>query len=428
MEAQDGAHVALGLVHDLLVVGLHQQRQGHAVRSQRRLDDVGNIVLVLLLVVVGQILSGELLVLAQVVVRPVRHAPQFAPAEGEAVLEVRGGLGVEGQFLRRVVPQTEVLLPDTQAREPVVAEGPPVLEPLQIRAGLAEEFQLHLFKLPDAEDEVPRGNLVAEGLAHLAHAEGQFPPGGALDGREVHKDALGRLRAEIDFVGRVLRDALVGLEHEVEAADVGEVALPASGTGNLFLPDEGNQFLLAHGLHGDIQALLPHIVLHQLVGPVAHFAGLAVDEGVVEGGDVAGGHPHLGIHENGGVQAHVVGALLDEFLPPGPLHVVFQLHAQRTVIPAVGQAAVNLAAREHEAPALAQGHQLLHALVLIVHVCLLLLSSPGGARNAGYGKTAPAGRFSGKTMLLHPIWMVYMITRGPFLVKARCREARDKRP
>ena len=162
--------------------------------------------------------------LLQVVVGPVRHAPQLAPAEGEQVLEVRGGLGVEGQLLLLVVPEPQVLLLDAQAHQPVVAVGPPVLEPLQVRAGLAEELQLHLLELPDAEDEVAGGDLIAEALAHLAHAEGQLAAGGALDGGEVDKDALGGLRPQVHLAGGVLGDALVGLEHQVELADVGEVA------------------------------------------------------------------------------------------------------------------------------------------------------------------------------------------------------------
>ena len=54
------------------------------------------------------------------------------------------------------------------------------------------------------------------------------------------------------------------------------------------------------------------------------------------------GHPDLWIHQNGGVLPHVVGALLNKLLPPGPLDVVLQLHTQGTVIPGIGQSAINL--------------------------------------------------------------------------------------
>ena len=112
--------------------------------------------------------------LGQVVVGPVRHAPQLAPAEGEEELEVRGALGVEAQLLGAVVTQPQVLLADVQVQQPLLAEGAPVLEPLQVGAGLAEELQLHLLELTGAEGEVARGDLVAEALAHLAMPKGSF--------------------------------------------------------------------------------------------------------------------------------------------------------------------------------------------------------------------------------------------------------------
>ena len=305
--------------------------------------------------------------LGQVVVGAVGHAPQLAPAEGEEVFEVGGGLGVEGQLLGLVIPEAEVLFLDVQPDQPVVAVGPPILEPLQVGVGLAEELQLHLLELPDAEDEVAGGDLVAEALAHLAHAEGELAAGGPLDGGEVDEDALGGLGPQVAHGGGVLGDADGGFEHEVELADVGEVMLAAAGAGDLLFPDEGDQVLLGHGLHVHVQAVLLDIALHQLVGPVAHLAGLAVDEGVVERGHVPGGDPDLGVHEDGGVQPHVVGVLLDELLPPGALDVVFELHAQGAVVPAVGEAAVDLAAGEDEAPALAQGDDLLHGLLGVFH-------------------------------------------------------------
>ena len=109
--------------------------------------------------------------LREVVVGAVGNAPQLAPAEGEQELEVRGGLGVEAQLLGIVVAQAEVLVLQADRQQPVVAERAPVVEPLQVGARLAEELQLHLLELADAEDEVARRDLVAEGLADLADAE-----------------------------------------------------------------------------------------------------------------------------------------------------------------------------------------------------------------------------------------------------------------
>ncbi len=108
---QHGAHILLALgVHEvLLVVGLAQEGQRHTVTAQRRLDDVGNVVLVRLGVEVLEALAGGLLMTAQVVVGAVCNAPQLAPVgEREGVLDVGGGAAVEGQLGGLVVAQAQI--------------------------------------------------------------------------------------------------------------------------------------------------------------------------------------------------------------------------------------------------------------------------------------------------------------------------------
>ena len=369
VKAKDHPHVVLLGVHHLFVIGVAEDGKDRALHAQRGLDDVGDIVLVLVLVVVGQVLARGVLVLGQVVVGAVGHAPQLAPAEGEEELKVGGGFGVEAQLLGVVVPQAQVLVLQTDGQKPVVAELPPVLEPLLVGARLAEELQLHLLKLPDPEDEVARGDLVAEGLADLADAEGELAPGGTLDIDEVGKNALSGLRPEVDGIFSVLGDPLEGLEHQVELADIGKVVLAAGGAGDVMLLHELLHLRLGEGVDGlgQVHALLVAVVLNELVRPEALVALAAVHQGVGEAGQMARGHPGLGVHQNGGVQTHVVGVLLDKFLPPGPFDVVFQLRAQGAVVPGVGQAAVDLGPGEDKAPALAQGDDLFHGFFTVVH-------------------------------------------------------------
>ena len=136
------------------------------------------------------------------------------------------------------------------------------------------------------------------------------------------------------------------------------------------LTDEGDHLVIRHGL--DVRALdgvFLQPVLDEFVGSVAHLAGLAVDEGVVEGGDVAGGYPDLRVHEDGRIQADVVGVFLHELLPPGLFDVVLELRAEGAVVPAVGKTAVDLAPGVDKAPVLAQGHELFHRLFRVLH-CL----------------------------------------------------------
>ena len=372
MQPQHHTHVVLAvfiLSHDLLVVGVAQHCQHTALHAQRRLHHIGDVALVGLWVEVGQILAGDVLVLGQVIVGAVRHAPQLAPAEGEQELEVRGGLGVEAQLLRVMIPQPQILVLQADAQQPVVAEGAPVLEPLQISAGLAEKFQLHLLELPDTEDEVAGGDLVAEGLTDLAHAEGQLAPGGALGVDEVGEDALRRLRPQIHGVLGVLGDALEGFEHQVELPDVGEIVLAAGGAGDVVLLDEVLHLLLGEGIDGlgQLHAVLAAPILNELVRPEPLLALPAVHQRIGEAGQMAAGHPGLGVHEDGGVLPHVVGILLNELLPPCLFDVVLQLHAQRAVVPGVGQAPVNFRAGKDEAPVFAQGHDLVHGFFRVFH-------------------------------------------------------------
>ena len=54
------------------------------------------------------------------------------------------------------------------------------------------------------------------------HTEGDLLAGGALDILEVDKDALRGLRPEEDLIFGIFGYALIGLEHQVELADIGE--------------------------------------------------------------------------------------------------------------------------------------------------------------------------------------------------------------
>ena len=101
-------------------------------------------------------------------------------------------------------------------------------------------------------------------------------------------------------------------------------------------------------------------LLDELIRAVTALTGLAVDQRVVEAADVAGSHPDLAVHQDRAVHAHVVLALLYELLPPGTLDVVFELHAQRAIVPGVCQAAINFGACENESAPFAQSDQFVH--------------------------------------------------------------------
>ena len=263
-----------------------------------------------------------------------------------------------------MVPQPKVFFPDTEAGQPVRTEVLPVSEPFEVGAWLAEEFTFHLLEFPGTEGEVAGSNLVAEGLTHLAHAEGQLLSGGALNVSKVDKDTLRGFRPEIAGAGGILRHADGGFEHQVEFADGGEVVLAADGADHIFLlRDEGVHLVEIHRVHVD----LGMHVADQLVRAMAGLAAFAVQQRVGEAGHMAGGDPGLGIHDDRRIQPDVGGAFLHEFLPPRALNVVFQFHAERAVVPGVRQSAVDIRPGIYKAPAFAQGDDFVHGFFTVVH-------------------------------------------------------------
>ena len=98
----------------------------------------------------------------------------------------------------------------------------------------------------------------------------------------------------------------------------------------------------------NLDSLLIHIVLNQLVGAETLFTCLAVHKRIGKTAQMAGSHPCLGVHKYSTVNTHVIRAFLYEFLPPGFLYIVLQLHTEVTVIPCIGKSAVNLRTRVYK--------------------------------------------------------------------------------
>src|SRR5579863_2985002 len=94
-----------------------------------------------------------------------------------------------------VLPQ--VLLADAEVGVPGQAGIDPVLVPVLVGARLDEELHLHLLELAGPEDEVARGDLVAERLANLPDAERDLLPRGLEHVAEVDEDPLRGLRAQV---------------------------------------------------------------------------------------------------------------------------------------------------------------------------------------------------------------------------------------
>jgi hypothetical protein len=214
--------------------------------------------------------------------------------------------------------------------------------PLFVSAGLDEELHFHLLELAGTEDEVARGDLIAEGLADLADAEGRLLPCHLNDIGEVHEDALRSFRTQIMQPGFVLDSAQIGLEHHVEVPRLSPLAARAAvRTGDL--------------LQAGWLATLPRLeILFQVVGSESPVTRQAFGQRVVEGSDMPRGHPHAAWQDHRRVKADDVLPLGDHRLPPLLLDVLLELDAERAVVPGRARAAVDLSRGKDEATALAQ--------------------------------------------------------------------------
>ena len=158
----------------------------------------------------------------------------------------------------------------------------------------------------------------------------------------------------------------MSFEHHVKFTNICKVALAAAGAGNLLFADICDKLLIRKPIGNHVDAVLLVVALNEMVRSVAHFALLAVDKRVVEVDNVTGGNPNLRIHQNCRVKPHIIGILLHEFSPPGALDVVFKLHAERTVIPAVGESAVDFAAGVDYAAVFAEGYDFVHGFFRVI--------------------------------------------------------------
>ncbi len=383
VQAQHDTRLTLYLV---LVVSVDQEGERRAVGAGCRLDHVGKEALARVLVEVREVLAAVLRVLLQIEVAAVRDALELGPAEGELVLDVGAAARVVRELVRAVLAQPQVLGLDAEAHVPVEALLLPVLVPVRVLAGLDEELHFHLLELARAEEEVARRDLVAERLADLRDAERQLLARGVEHVREVHEHALGGLGTQEHDVRVLLDGPHEGLEHQVELPRLGELAAALAGMA-------GRQ---------DAAALLGEVV-----GAEAHLALLAVDERVGEAGDVPRRLPDARVHQDRAVEPHDVAARPDHLTPPRFFDVALELDADRAVVPAAREPAVDLARLEDQAAALREVDDALHAPRLaVVHVRRRLAclghrcSAPPRCRRAARRPTAAPRRRGGGTRAL----------------------------
>ena len=132
--------------------------------------------------------------------------------------------------------------------------------------------------------------------------------------------------------------------------------------------DKGHHFLVAPCSRIVICIVFCRIVFNQLVRTVSGFTNFTIHERIGKSTQMSGCHPSLRIHQNGAVQPHIIRTFLDEFFPPRVFDIVFQLHAQRTVVPSIRQSPVYFRTAVYNSAVFTQRNNFFHGLFLVIHV------------------------------------------------------------
>jgi hypothetical protein len=186
------------------------------------------------IVVIAEVLAGVLAVAAQIEVGPVVDALGLVPSERILELDVDRFRRVVRSFILRVFAEPQDGVRDPQVGVPLPASREPLVEEARRVIGTAEVLHLHLLELARAKDEVPRRDLVPEGLTDLRDPERQPSPRRLLDVLEVDEDPLRRLRTQPRDRRGVLR----------RADDVLNMRLNRRGSASFFSPQFGQATLV----------------------------------------------------------------------------------------------------------------------------------------------------------------------------------------
>ena len=146
--------------------------------------------------------------------------------------------------------------------------------------------------------------------------------------------------------------------------------LAAARTADVIVINVLFHLLLGPAVYGtlDLDVVLCHIVLDELICTETLFTALAVHQRVREAANMTGSNPGHRVHQDRGVKTYIVLALLHKFLAPCCLDVVLELKAERTVFTGLCKTALNLRAGVYEAAALAECYDLFHCFFAVFHV------------------------------------------------------------
>ena len=227
------------------------------------------------------------------------------------------------QFFLWVLKATHIFWINTQIDVPIPALIQPVVMPLFVGSWLNKEFHFHLLEFTRPENEVTRGNFIAETLSGLTDSKWWLFARRIHHIQVVHKDSLCCFWSQVVNGACIFDGTNGGSQHAIEIARLGELTLGST----VCAIDDCQSFCRF------LAVVLLGIGLQELISAVALVAVLTFCEWVNECIHVPGCLPDLGGQNHRGVQADDVIALTNDGLPPLPAHVFLELDTVGAVIP-----------------------------------------------------------------------------------------------
>ena len=275
----------------------------------------------------------------QVPVATVMNAFDFLPSEGEEEFDVVRSIRIMCEFVGGVGTgsQERIVYPDIAVELETIFT--PMLEPLLPLRRMAEELHFGLFEFATPEREVPRRDLVSEGLAYLRDAKGDLLASRFTDSLETTENWLAGFRPQ-ERGGRLINgSAELRRQHQVEVPSLGKIVASVV----VFFSRRRAFFV------------------RDLIRTKALVAPSTIDHRVTEIIDVTGSFPGPRVRDDGAVDTDNVFTLAHHSAPPELLQVIFEFDTQRAVVPKPGDAAIDLAGGINEPASGTKGDERLHS-------------------------------------------------------------------
>ena len=311
--------------------------------------------------------------LAQVEIRTAMDTFHFLETERHFEFDIGSSICIVGQFF--VIVVAIFFVTQSHRLMPFQTGSLPLLEPFHLFARTNEELHFHLFELAHTENELTGNDLVTESLTDLGDTERYFHAAGLLYVQEVDENTLCRFRAQIYFHGTIGSRSHLRREHQVKLADIGPVAGSGDRADDFAIQDQLAQVFEIRIVHvfrvafvdlvplslvfkhtsvrrtelsfvksfAELLCSLGHFLIHLLlylcqvifdqnIGTISFLGIFVIDQGIIEGIDMAGCFPDSRMHKDSRVDTDYIFVQQRHTVPPVFLYVIFQFYAILSVI------------------------------------------------------------------------------------------------